>query len=80
MDQKVEKAKTQAKVLTAHAELLNFFANASESESSDDTNHKPHGYMRKNKRKADLEKIAELNNSKRLGYSQSRQGINNPGL
>lgn len=79
MEKKVEKAKNRAKMLNAHAELLNFFANVSDEESSDEPSQRTHGFMRKNKRNADLEKIAELNNSKRLGYSQSRQGNGNSG-
>jgi hypothetical protein len=37
-------------MLNAHAELLNFFANVSDDDSSDDAAQKTHGFMRKNKR------------------------------
>ena len=36
MDKKVEKAKNRVKMLNAHAELLNFFANVSDEESSEE--------------------------------------------
>lgn len=58
-------------MLNAHAELLSFFANVSDEESSDESTNKTHEFLRKNKRNADLYKIAKLNNSKRLGFSQS---------